>query len=123
LFKEIQGAVTSALQSARQDGTNSDPNKIVEDAIAKVLQQHGSSATTAAGGAVDGDGDGDATQATANGAAGKQDFAAMLKSLGVDPKQFHADFLAAIKDAQQGQVDAGSAFKSFPPGTAVDAMA
>ena len=42
-------------------------------------------------------------------------------ALGVDPQQFHQDFMAAIKDAQQnGNADPRTALQSFPLGSAVD---
>jgi hypothetical protein len=44
----------------------------------------------------------------------------MLQAMGVDPQQFHSDFLAAVQGAQGGQVDPSTAFQSFPPGTTVN---
>ena len=39
------------------------------------------------------------------------------------PQQFRSDFLAAVKDAQGGQADPSTAFKSLPPGSTVDTTA
>ena len=113
MFGKIEQAVTSALQSAQSSGSTEDPNQIVQDAITKVLDQaqNGSSSTS------DPDGDGSsATQASGN----SQSFSQMLQAMGVDPQQFHSDFLSAVQAAQGGQVDPSTAFQSFPPGTSVN---
>ena len=127
-IKQIQDAVNSALRAAQSDGS-SDPKKIVEDAIAKVLKNNTTAPANGASGqtsASNHDGDGDA------GAAGKTDadqnsarqaFLQTLQSYGVSADQFRADFLAAVKDAQGGAVNPGAAFQSFPPGTTLDAIA
>src|SRR5260221_7455015 len=73
LFKKVEAAVNSALEAAKSD-PNADPNKVVEDAIAKVFKDSGvtppGGAGNASGGAKsanDPDGDGD------QDAAGKAD--------------------------------------------------
>jgi hypothetical protein len=122
-FKKIEQAVTDALQSANG---SSDPNKTIEDAIAKVFQDNSTTSSTTSGAAdTDGDTDGSsATQASPqNDAAARQAFFQTLKSYGVDPQQFRQDLLAAMKDAQGGQVNPSTAFQSFPPGVAVDTAA
>ena len=132
LFKNLQSAVTSALQSAQGNGS-SDPNKIVEDAIAKVLQQqNGAGAANDASGTAqqtagadpDGDGDTDAPgKADADGNSAKSAFFQTLQQYGINPQQFQADFQAAVKDAQGGTVNPSTAFQSFPPGFTVDTTA
>src|SRR5579884_1828164 len=123
-FSKIESAVTDALQSAQASGNTSDPNQVIQDAIAKVFKDNGiggpSSTTTGqkANGA-DRDNDGDthaAGQADGNDPA-QQAFLQTLQSFGVDPQQFHADFLAAVKDAQGGQVDPSTVLKNLPPGS------
>jgi hypothetical protein len=130
-FKQIQDAVTSALQQAQSSGTTADPNKIIESAIAKVLKNAGSatSSTGAAGQAASAasDGDGDhshSTGGTTNAApsSGGNPFLQALQSLGVSPQQFHSDFLAAIQDAKAGNPNPATAFQSFPPGTTLDTI-
>ena len=112
ISSQIESAVTSALQDA-PDG--SDPNQTIQDAIAGVLknssgQPTGTSATPGAAG------DAESTSAT--------DFNTLLQQHGIDPKQFQQDFQTAVGNIQQGgSVDFGSLFKSFPPGTTVDATA
>lgn len=121
-FQQIQTAVTQALQSAKSD-SSADPNQVVQDAIAKVLQSHGmssaqtsSSTGTASQGATAG-----ATGSTGQGGdASRQAFMQLLQANGIDPQQFHADFLAAIQQAQGGQVDPSMALQSLPAGSAVD---
>jgi len=123
-FGQIQSAVTTALQSAQANGS-ADPNQIIQDAIEKVLQGGaGSQSAGTAEQAATSDADGDANAAPTSQAGttdtNSQTFFQMLQSLGVDPAQFHKDFLAAVQAAQGGQVDPGTAFQSFPPGVAVD---
>jgi len=127
-FAKIQDAVTNALQQAKSD-PSADPNKVIEQAIAKAFQQNGGGAADGTNGisqpagAVDPDGDGDthgASQVGQGGDSVNQQFFQTLQALGVTPQQFHQDFLAAIKDTQSGQPDPSSAFANFPPGTNVD---
>jgi hypothetical protein len=122
-FSKIEQAVTSALQTAQEDGT-ADPNTIIKDAITKVLQgsSQGTSASTTPATATDTDADTNAG-ATDQAASGSQGFTALLQSLGVDPQQFHADFVGAVQAAQGGQVDPSTALQSFPPGTTIDTTA
>jgi hypothetical protein len=132
-FEQIQDAVTSALQSAQSSGGASDPNKVIEDAIAKIFKQAGSApsasgATTAAQDSAANDPDGAADvdapgQADTDNNSSPQAFFKSLASLGVSPQQFRNDFLAAVKDAQQsGNVDVGAALKSLPKGLTLDAI-
>lgn len=128
-FSKIASAVTDALQSAQASGNTSDPNKVIEDAIAKVFQNNGTAPSSATGGqkagGSDPDGDGDIHSAgkAGDGNPAQQAFFQTLQSFGVDPQQFHADFLAAVKDAQGGQVDASTVLKNLPPGSQVDTFA
>lgn len=125
-MKQIQDAVGSALQSAQSSGSTTDPNQIVEDAIAKVLQNNPSStpASAQAGGANDPDGDGDGSSAASGGAssASGQTFDQLLQSFGVSAQQFRQDFLSAVKDAQGGQMNPLTALQSFPIGSTLDAI-
>jgi hypothetical protein len=52
-----------------------------------------------------------------------QSFADTLKAHGVDFQQFRADLVAAVKSAQNGQVNPGTALKSFAPGSALNLTA
>lgn len=132
MFKQIQSAVTSALQTAQANGTDQDPNQVIEDAISSVLKNagNGTSATssTIAGATQsatdpDGDGDTDGSGAAEGAESARQSFFQGLQALGVDPQQFHQDFLAAVQNAQNGNVDPSTAFQSFPPGSGVDTFA
>jgi hypothetical protein len=125
-MQAIQQAVTDALNSTATNSTtsgttSSDPNQVIEQAIAKVLEGQGQAAastdqaasTTATG-----------TQASAQtDASARQAFFQLLQDHGIDPTQFRQDFMAAIKDAQGGQVNSATAFQSFPAGTSVDTTA
>jgi hypothetical protein len=121
LFSQIQSAVTNALNSAQSNGSTEDPNQIVQDAIAKVLQQNGLQAPDS-----DGDTGSDTsgsvpTAATGSASDPQQTFFNTLKGYGIDPQQFNQDFIAAIKSAQSGQgADPASALASFPPGLSLD---
>jgi hypothetical protein len=123
MFQKLQSAVTTALQAAQSDGS-SDPNQVVEDAIQKVLAGKSDSSGQGNSQASSNDGSGDqaasATDSSQNAPDSRQAFFDTLKSYGIDPQQFHADFVAAVKQAKEGQADPSSAFQSFPPGTLVD---
>lgn len=129
LFKKIESAVTTALQSAQSD-PSADPNKVVEDAIAKVFKDNGvtpPNGTDASAGVKpndpDGDGDQDASGQGGGVSSAKSAFAQTLQGFGIDPAQFHSDFLAAVKDAQNGSSDPSSLFQDFPVGSTVDTTA
>jgi hypothetical protein len=112
-LSKLIDTVEQALQSA---SSTDDPNKVVEDALAKLLS--GDSSGTGANAT---DHDTDATSSgTASNSATKQSFVDFLKSHGVDLQQFRADFLAAVQDAQNGQVNTANALKSLPSGSSVD---
>jgi len=139
LFKKIESSVTDALQSISSD-PSADPNKVVQDAIAKVLKDSGinlpatgqtqdaaaaatANGTTAKGKGSDPDQDGDVHGA--GGGPRPQDtafqaFVQLLQSHGIDAKQFRQDFQTALDQARGGQVDPSTALKSFPPGTVID---
>ncbi|MDB5323724.1 MAG: hypothetical protein JWN40_5355 [Phycisphaerales bacterium] len=133
LFKKVESAVTTALDAAKSD-PNADPNKVVQDAIAKVFKDSGVSPPAGAGGAnargngagkadADGDQDGSANPA-GDVSAAHQAFTQTLQAFGVSASQFHADFLAAVQGAQGGgQADTSSLFKDFPPGSTLDTTA
>jgi len=120
MFKKLQAAVASALQAAQSD-TSADPNKVIQDAIEKFFKDNNITPPTPGAARPD---DGDRTRPTGQAATTddptRQAFMQMLQTYGVDAQQFRKDFLAAIQDAQQGQVDSSTAFKSFPPGSSVD---
>jgi hypothetical protein len=133
LFKKIESAVTSALEAAKSD-PSADPNKVVEDAIAKVFKDNGGAPAggaeggkggpQSAGADADGDHDGGG-QGDGGVNSARQAFTQTLQSFGVDPSKFHSDFLAAVQDAQGGgsSDSSGDLFKSFPPGSNVDTTA
>ena len=123
-FSKIQSAVTSALQQA-QSGDATDPNQAIQNAIASVMEGGNSSAD---GTATSTDPSATDPNAAATASSDPQQsqiaFFQTLQQFGVDPQQFHQDFLAALQDAQQnGNADPSSVFGSFPPGTAVDTTA
>ena len=103
LFKQIENAVTGALQSAP---SNADPNQVVQKAIANVLKNPNSSD----------DGDGDISPADA--AKTQKTFAQTLQSFGITPDQFQKDLAGAVQSTQSA---AGTS--SFPPGVFLDTTA
>jgi hypothetical protein len=105
LFKQIEQSVTSALQSA---SPTADPNKVVQDAIAKVLSD--SSASSQATVTSDADADSDGTQQT---------FVQTLQAFGITPDQFKNDLTAAMQSARGGNAG-GATVSSFPPGLFLD---
>lgn len=127
-FAKVQQAVTSALEAAQSNGSSTDPNQVIQDAIKQAFQQNQaggtSSAPTANGTDTGGDQDGSAAAGGSTSPdAARQAFAQTLQSFGVSEQQFHADFAAALQGAQGGQADASAAFKSFPAGSVVDTAA
>ena len=110
--------MTEALQSAKADGT-SDPNQVVQSAIESVLKggqtQSSDGSTDQSTASTDAD-----ASSSVDPHAAREAFFQTLQSYGVDPAQFHQDFLTAIHDARNGNDDPSSAFKSFPPGSNVD---
>ncbi|MGA2231762.1 MAG: hypothetical protein ABSH22_12760 [Tepidisphaeraceae bacterium] len=119
LFQKLQQAVNTALTSI-QNGSTADPNQVVENAIASVLNPGGSSSSDADG---DNDSSASGTSSASGQSASAQAFLQALSSNGVDPQQFQSNFLSAISQAQQsGQIDPGSVFSGFPTGLAVDTV-
>jgi hypothetical protein len=129
LFKKIEDAVTSALQSAQTQGNGAatDPNQTIENAIAQVFkQQQGPSTSGAAPSSADGNSPAAAapsSDAQSSETSARNAFFNALKSFGVSPQQFHADFLAALQQSHDGQPNVGVALQSFPPGSVVDTTA
>ncbi|HEX4056300.1 MAG TPA: hypothetical protein VHX86_18725 [Tepidisphaeraceae bacterium] len=121
-FSQIQQTVTSALQSAQSNGT-SDPNGVVEDAITSLLKNMGVGSNSAAEGTNstgDSDSDTDASGGVDSATSAQQSFQSLLQSAGISPRQFQSDFLSAVREAQGGSINPGTAFNSFPPGTNLD---
>jgi hypothetical protein len=115
-FAKIQQAVSDALQSASSDGST-DPNQVITDAITKAL-----GGGTAPDSATDPQSATDASAQTSADATSSspQEFKQLLQSYGIDPSQFHQDFMNAVKKAREGEIDPSTAFQSVPPGTNVD---
>ncbi len=117
----------TALDDARSQ-PSSDPNKIVEEAIAKVLGNRKPGRGAHVEGIRGGEPDGDAHFAFAAGVeaqnAAQQAFFRKLQEFGIDPEQFRRDFESAVRNTLSGQEpDPSSAFKAFPPGLTVDTPA
>jgi hypothetical protein len=127
-FSQIQTAVTSALQSAQSSGSTTDPNQTIQNAIEQVFKnlQNGSTATGSASTASNSSSAASGSTRSTDGSGSTQGsaFAQLLQANGVDPEQFHSDFLSAIQSAQSGgSPDASSVFSGFPTGSAVDTIA
>jgi hypothetical protein len=130
-FSQIQSAVTSALQSAQSTGSSSDPNEVVQNAIAAVFKNQqnitggaaSQSGTTGSTSGASNAGGASSSSATGNSTATSA-FAQLLQANGVDPEQFHSDFLSAIQSAQSGgSTDPSSVFANLPTGSVVDTFA
>lgn len=100
LLKQIESAVTGALQSAP---SSADPNQVVQKAIENVLKNPNA----------DSDGDDDGTDPV----TAQKTFAQTLKSFGVTPDQFQKDLAGAVQSVQNA-----SSTSSFPPGTFLDTI-
>jgi hypothetical protein len=112
----ILDVVASALQTA---DASSDPNQVVEDTVSKLLTggnnptaSNGKTALTA-----------EDVQVAGNQAANQPAFLQVLQSHGISLQQFQSDLSAAVKDAQQGNVNPATALASFPPGSTLNLTA
>lgn len=122
-FQQIQSAVSSALQSAQSSGPTTNPNQVIQNAIAQILQNQRNITNGLSGSDPDGDTD---TQGVADqdGSTIQSVFAQLLQSNGVNPQQFQQDFLTAIQSAQNGgSPNAPGALSSLPTGSLVDVLA
>ena|SRR5579862_2436971 len=116
-LKQIQSAVLNALQSAKTaagatsaTGSISNPDQVIQDAISKILKSQFAAPSTGSSGA----------EASGGTTSPPQTFEDILQSFGVTPQQFENDFSAAVKEAQNGQSNAGSAFQNIQPGALLD---
>lgn len=114
MFKKIEDAVTSALQSA---GSSSDPNKVVQDAIAKVLNGQNSSTSSTSNGSTAANASTSSSQETETPQTTQQ-FLSTLQAYGITPEEFGSDLMTAMQNAQ-----GGANLSSFPPGLFVDTTA
>jgi hypothetical protein len=108
--------ITAALQST---DASSDPNQVIEDTVAKLLESKGNAAANGLTGNVSPG----TVQGASNQAEGNQAFLQLLKAHGVDLQQFRTDLTAAVKDAQGGQANPATALQSFPAGSALNLTA
>jgi hypothetical protein len=143
ISSQLESAITSALGSASSTGASgttaaSDPNQIIQTAIENFLKAatQGGTSTTSQG-VSDPTTSGTPTSATAtstdpSGTATASDptsqqaaFAQLLKSNGIDPKQFRQDLQTALQESQSqgGTIDFSTVFQNFPPGTTLDTTA
>jgi hypothetical protein len=117
---DLLNTIASALQSA---DSSADPNKVIEDTVAKLISGNGTTAGATGTTATDADGDSDGSTQAAGQSSTAQSFAQLLQAHGVDFQQFRSDLLAAVKDAQNGQVNPSTALQSFPAGSSLNLTA
>ncbi len=112
---DLLDAVTSALNSS---DPSADPDQVIQDTITKLLSGDGTGTNTTGSTAT-------TTTTTGAGAAPTtaQSFAATLKAHGVDLSQFRNDLAAAVKNAQNGQINPAAALKSIAPGSSLNLTA
>jgi len=109
-FQQIQSAVTNALESATGSTTGTtDPNTIVQNAIAQILGQTATGSTTAATDQPGADG----TSSTGS------NFMQTLQEHGIDPEQFRQDFMAAFQSLGSSQ-NSSTPSQTIPPGSIVN---
>ena len=119
---DLLDTLAGALQSA---DSSSDPNQVIEDTVSKLLAGNGTTGGTS-GTNADGDADGSVAatgQSTTGQSQTGQTFAQLLQTHGVTFQQFRSDLLAAVKGAQNGQVNAATALQSFPSGSSLNLTA
>jgi len=108
LMKQIEQAVTSALQSSKP---TDDPHQVVQNAINSVLKKNGGLAATQGADAASDPSDTDGTQRT---------FQQTLQAYGITPQQVGDQLATALhQSAAAGQ----SNLSSFPPGLVLDTSA
>jgi hypothetical protein len=132
-FQKLQASVTTALADAKANGGTTDANQVVTDAIAKAFKDSGISLPPPPQGGRGGpngpQGSGPEGGQAGQGPGGPEQasrsaFFQTLQSYGIDPKQFHADFLSAVKGAQNGgSSNASSVLQNIPAGSQVDTVA
>ena len=116
---DLLNTIQQSLQSA---DSSDDPNKVIQDTVTKLLS--GTAQTDGTNTTASNSSGTTATTATASTQTdAKQSFADVLKAHGVDFQQFRSDLLSAVKNAQNGQFNAGTALISFAPGSSVDVSA
>jgi hypothetical protein len=112
-----QSQVTSLLdtisQALQSTDASSDPNQVIEDTVAKLLESNGSTNGITP----------DTINTAGNQVASQPAFLNLLKAHGVTPQQFQADLAAAVKDAQNCNVNPATALQSLPPGSALNLTA
>jgi hypothetical protein len=117
-----QSQVTSLLdtisQALQSTDASSDPNQVVEDTVAKLLENNGSAAGGLSNGVT-----ADTVQTAGNQVASQPGFLNLLKAHGITPQQFQTDLAAAVKDAQSGKMNPATAVQSLPPGSALNLTA
>jgi hypothetical protein len=108
---KLQQAVTDALKSVQPTGTT-DPNQAIQSALTKIFQADPTAPNT------------DQSESTsADATTTGKSFQDVLKSFGVTASQFQSDVKAAVQKAgASGKVDMAAIFKSFPAGSALDAV-
>jgi hypothetical protein len=118
LLQKIAAAVTSALEDSANQG--SDPNQVIQDAIASVLNGQDTS-STANGTATD-----SSNTNTSDGSSGSnplQQFAQLLQTYGVSPEQFWSDFQTAVQGVQGSAGSNPLLSALLGPGSSVDTSA
>ena len=139
MLAQIQQAVNSALSSSDSSDSSTDPNQVIQNAIASVLQNNAAGAATGTSttgtsttGSTAPAGSSTSSGSSSSGAAGQsgssqdstqQAFALLLEQNGVNAQQFQQDLLSALQGASGGQFDAAKAFQSFPPGSVINTLA
>ena len=123
LTRQIQTAVTTALQNAKTSGQTTDPNTVVTNAILQVLQQNKAANGTSAAQGTDATQESSMTAPDAATATSQQAFLTTLKSYGINPQQLHSDFLNALKQFAGGSGgNPMTVLKSVPPGLLMDML-
>ncbi len=130
-FGKLADAVTNALQSAANASSGSvatDANTAITQALTKIFENGSLGATPSSGTTTPPSNNAVPTTATTTSTTSTDaglpaDFVQTLKSYGVTSQQFLSDLSTALKTAEQnGTVNVGDAFKSFPIGSVVDSV-
>lgn len=111
---------TSIADALIQAPAGSDPNQIIQDTLAELMNNE----LANLGGSRHGRGkDGDKAKVDPNADSPQAQFLQMLQAHGVDAQQFQKDLQLALAKVQNGAVDLSGPFANFPPGAEIDAVA
>ena len=121
-LKAIQNAIAASLQNARQNGSMTDPNQIIKNAIKQVFNSGLVTPKQAADG-LSQDSGSSSKSSTADTAAAPKTFQQILQSFGVSAEQFRKDLASAIQETTTASADASNPAQTIDTGSLLNVTA